>query len=258
MAYDINCIQQIYKIAQNHAHWLKEDCEGWENMRAYMDYMNFSYANFGSLSLPKSSFFRSNFERANLDRVDLHESYLAESSFSNANLVRANLSHANLRGADFSYADLGYADLSYVYAEGANFTGARLTGANLMGVDVDTLIPQCCPSHGEFIAWKKAVRYFPWSIDEVYVAIVKLMIPEDARRSSATGRKCRASKAVCLAIEDLDGSPSPYHLVHSTYDVRFVYEVGKTYTVDNFCEDRFKECAPGIHFFMIRQEAVNY
>ena len=46
--------------------------------------------------------------------------------------------------------------------------------------------------------------------------------------------------------------------VNSNYDSRFVYRIGETVEVPNFDDDRWNECAPGIHFFITRQEAVEY
>ena len=48
------------------------------------------------------------------------------------------------------------------------------------------------------------------------------------------------------------------HSAQSGYDANFNYKVGETVKVDNFDDDRRNECAPGIHFFITRQEAVNY
>jgi hypothetical protein len=104
-----------------------------------------------------------------------------------------------------------------------------------------------CPDKGSFTAWKIAQGH-----------IVKLLIPETARRSSATGRKCRCDIAIVVAIETIDGHPSGRESVASDYTSTFVYKVGETVTEPNFCEDRFQECAPGIHFYINRQEAVNY
>lgn len=42
------------------------------------------------------------------------------------------------------------------------------------------------------------------------------------------------------------------------HDPDFVYEVGKIVTAPNFWENRWEECAPGIRFFINRQEAVEY
>lgn len=78
------------------------------------------------------------------------------------------------------------------------------------------------------------------------------------KRSSATSRKCRCDKAIVLSITNLDGSETNVTEIASTRDPSFMYKVGATVSVNNFEEDRWKECAPGIHFFITRQEAVEY
>ena len=169
-----------------------------------------------------------------------------------ANLRGANLREANLCGADLREADLREANLrgAYLYGAnlcGANLYGANLCGANLCGADNIPFVPMTCPDAGTFVAWKKANGY-----------IVKLEIPEDARRSSATGRKCRCDKAKVIEIQELDGSPSELTEVASGYDRNFVYRVGEIAEEPKYNENRWKECAPGIHFFINRQEAVDY
>ena len=151
--------------------------------------------------------------------------------------MRAYLSEADLRGADLRGAYLREADLSEAYLSGADLSGAKNV----------PYIPYACPDFGMFISFKKASGY-----------IVVLEIPEDAKRLSATGRKCRCNKAKVLEIQNIDGTKANVTKVASNYDSNFVYEVGKTVSVDNFCEDRWDECSPGIHFFINRQEAVNY
>ena len=88
--------------------------------------------------------------------------------------------------------------------------------------------------------------------------IVKLKIPGDAKRSSATGRKCRCSKAVVLSITNAKGEEDGTTEVRSCHDSNFIYKVGETVEVKDFCDDRFDECAPGIHFFITRKEAEDY
>ena len=61
-----------------------------------------------------------------------------------------------------------------------------------------------------------------------------------------------------LAIENYDGTMAHCSAVQSYHDSSFIYEVGKTVTVDNFDTNRWNECAPGIHFFITRGEAVQY
>ena len=182
---------------------------------------------------------------ANLRSADLHGIDLSYINLINANLQGANLSNANL-----SCADLSCADISEAYLSGANLQGANLINADLSNVDYNEntsfLLPQC-PSEGSFIAWKKASGY-----------IVKLLVCEDAKRSSATTLKCRCSKATVLAIENYDGSKAKVKSVCSNYDSDFIYTVGETVEVENFDEDRFRECSTGIHFFIAREMAVKY
>lgn len=135
---------------------------------------------------------------------------------------------------------------------------ADLSRANLRGVDLSgaqhiesvqnlyLFYPLTCPEKGEYTAFKKA--------DE---KIVELRIPADAKRLSATGRKCRASKAVVVGITELDGTPAGDEAC-SDYDADFMYRVGETVEVQNFDENRWNECAPGIHHYITREEAVRH
>ena len=132
--------------------------------------------------------------------------------------------------------------------ERADLRGADLREADLLPELVTKFFPLACPESGAFIGWKKCDGDL----------IVKLQIPEDARRSSAFGRKCRCDKAVVLAIESLYGRSTEVDLAVSQYNSNFHYRVGEMVSVDNFDTDRTHECAPGIHFFITRQEAVDY
>ena len=135
---------------------------------------------------------------------------------------------------------------------GADLRGASLQGANLRGANniPDHICPICCPEKGSFIGFKKAY----WNNTPV---IVELEISTEAKRSSATNRKCRCSKAKVLSITGLNGV-AEFQQATSSYDNDFLYEVGKTVIVDDFDEDRWDECSTGIHFFITRDEAVNY
>ena len=170
---------------------------------------------------------------------------------------KADLSGADLRGANLSGANLREANLRGANLRGANLSGANLRGAilyeaNLSGANLSIVknlnCPITCPEEGSFIGFKK--------VREDY--IVKLEIPEDALRCSATGRKCRCSKAKVLSITNIDGTEANATEVFSNHDPSFVYKVGEIVSVDNFESNRWKECAPGIHFFITRQEAVEY
>ena len=190
-------------------------------------------------------------ERADLSDADLSDANLSNADLSNANLFNADLSNAKLFNADLRGADLRNADLS-----NANLSDANLRGANLRGAkNVDEVkwnmytifYPLQCPETGSFIGYKKASGY-----------IIELEICADAKRSSATSRKCRCSKAKVLGITNLDGSVSGLREIGSNYNKNFIYHIGETVEVPNFDDNRWNECAPGIHFFVTREEAVKY
>lgn len=157
---------------------------------------------------------------------------------------RADLRNANLRDAALRNADLSNANLS----------NANLSNADLCEASIDQMMwniytvfyPLQCPESGSYIGYKKASGL-----------VVELEIPADARRSSATSRKCRASKAKVLSITDINGNPGGDQ-VRSNFDPNFVYAIGETVEVTDFDDNRWNECSTGIHHFITRAEAVIY
>jgi hypothetical protein len=166
------------------------------------------------------------------------KAYLIDANLIGANLKSANLIGANLKGAYLIDANLidAYligANLKDAYLEGANLKGAYLEGANLeMLLSQRTILPD-----GEIIGWKQLQ-------DGV---ICKLKIPTDANRvGGLIGRKCRCDKAFVL-----EGGGKAKH--DGT-----VYEEGKEILPDKYDPNPLVECSHGIHFFITRQEAVEY
>ena len=191
-----------------------------------------------------------------LRRADLRWVNLSGADLRWANLSRADLRWANLSGADLRWVNLSGADLSRANLYKADLRGAVLSGADLSRADLyladlhgakNLNFPIACPEKGMFTAFKKARGY-----------IIELEIPDDALRSSSTTRKCRCSKAKVVSITNLDGTPSDIKSVASCHDSKFIYNLGETVEVPNFDTNRWNECAPGIHFFITRQEAVEY
>lgn len=164
-------------------------------------------------------------------------------------LQRIGGERANLSGADLCGVDLCDAILRDANLRDANLRGADLRGADLRGVRHDertAFYAMQCPEKGAYIGYKKAEG-----------KIVELEIQADAKRSSATTRKCRASKAKVLSITSIDGKEH-FEEAKSSRDQSFVYRVGKTVEVKDFDEDRWNECSTGIHHFITREEAVFY
>ena len=201
-------------------------------------------ANLRGANLSNANLFGANLRGADLRGADLFGANLRDANLSNADLSNANLFGANLRGADLRGADLF----------GANLRDANLSNADLCEASIDQMMwniytvfyPLQCPESGSYIGYKKASGL-----------VVELEIPADARRSSATSRKCRASKAKVLSITDINGNPAGGQ-VKSNYDPNFVYAIGETVEVTDFDDNRWNECSTGIHHFITRAEAVIY
>ena len=218
---------------------------------------NLNNADLSSADLNKAVLREADLRESNLNNADLRKANLRDADLKDADLRDADLSNADLRKADLRKADLSNADLGEANIDGADLKEANLLGTNLKNTDIvcaviseDTKIdyPIACPETGSFIGYKKAVSE----------KIVKLQICKDAKRSSATTKKCRCSKALVLAIENIDGSDSGLQEIKSIYNHCFIYRVGEIAEVPDFDDNRWNECAPGLHFFVDRQDAVEY
>ena len=193
-----------------------------------------------------------NLRDTNLEKADLKGANLAVADLEGANLENANLSWADLADANLKEANIKDANLKGAILKGANLAGAVLNAADLNGADLNgaqniPYIPLACPSEVAFVAWKK--------VDGEY--LVKLQIPEDARRSSATTRKCRCDKAMVLEITSLDGNKHYDEVTNNRYN-ETIYKVGEFVYPDSFDENRWNECSNGIHFFVNKQDAIDY
>ena len=229
---------ELKAIIYKHAKWARSE-DGGE--RAYLYGADLRGADLYGADLRSANLCDANLRGADLRGADLRD----------ADLSGANLRNADLRGANLRDANLHRADLSDAHLHDANLSDANLRDAK----NIDKIAwnartafyPLQCPETGSFIGYKKAAD-----------KIVMLEICADAKRSSATSRKCRCSKAKVLSITNLDGSESGLTEVRSYYSKEFVYCVGETVEVPDFDENRWNECAPGIHFFVTREEAVKY
>ena len=183
---------------------------------------------------------------ANLYGADLYGADLQGADLGGADLYGADLHGADLRYAYLRYANLGDADLHDANLGDADLRYANLRGADLRGAKNIPFIPLACPSDGAFIGWKK-----------VRDCLVKLLIPEDAKRISATTNKCRCDKAKVLEITSMETNEHLDEITNTDY-APCVYKVGEMVYPDSFDNDRWDECSHGIHFFINRQEAVEY
>jgi hypothetical protein len=156
-----------------------------------------------------------------------------------ADLTRADLTRADLRGAVLRGADLRGAVLTRAVLTDAVLRDAVLTDADLRGADKARL--SILPA-GDLIGWKSCA----------FGVVVKLRIPAEARRSNATGRKCRAEFADVLeVIGAAEGRTDRTALGGSVV----IYRTGERVIPDSWDDNWALECGHGIHFFITEEEA---
>ena len=220
--------EELNKIVEQHQHWLKEDCKGWEEMRA----------NLAGAYLVRANLVRAYLVRANLAGANLAGANLAGANLAGANLVRAYLVRANLAGANLVRAYLVRANLAGANLAGANLEGANLEGANLAGADKFRLGKVLDEPLTGYKKTKEGV-------------VITAEIPAGAVVFCINGSKCRTNKA---KITDTEG----HEVLHSSYDNSFEYRLGQEIEIKDFNLMYNIECASGFHFFRTRKEAEEY
>ena len=153
----------------------------------------------------------------------------------------------SLRGVNFQCANMKGAALRYNDLTGANIKGAYLFAAVLEYDEETKWFKLHCPKEGVFLGYKKCFNN----------RLVQLLIPADAKRTSATMNSCRCSKAKVLTIKSFDYKEE-FEEAWSLVDENFVYRKGQWVEVLDFNEDRWQDSTTGIHFWLTREEALAY
>ena len=201
------------------------------------------------------------------------------SLFKNVKLQFCDLSGSNFTNVKFIDSYLIESHFSYCRFDLAIFENMIITDTNFKGSITDKCYyldtyPLICPKEGSFIAWKVCTTYTE-TIDnpiEKDRYIVKLEIPEDAKRLSSTTKYGRCDKAKVLGIygiylckdsfnkEVIDDPTQSIESIHA--GTRIIKGDGKekivytTYTTgefvypDSFDDDRWNLYTHGIHFYM--------
>lgn len=178
-----------------------------------------------------------------------------EVNFSHSSIENALFENCTFRGADFHYANMRTCAMRYNDLTGANIEGADLFAAVLEHAKLDGIIYNeetkwfklHCPETGPFLGYKKCFNN----------RLVQLLIPADAKRTSATMNSCRCSKAKVLTIKSFDYKEE-FDEAWSLVDENFVYRKGEWVEVPDFNEDRWQDSTTGIHFWLTREEALAY
>lgn len=191
---------------------------------------------------------RPSFSDLNLSGLELKRANLYHSDFKRSNLTGCNFRYSNLSKADFSSANLSKANLKETNLFHANLYKSALNGVKVN--EYTMFYFQLCPEEGEFIGYKKVCTA------GAKPAIAKLLIPESARRNSATTYRCRSDKAKVLEITVENNQK--IDCARSRRNPNFSYKVGELLEVSEFDEDRWHETASGIHFYLSRDLALLY
>ena len=245
--------EELDNLLDNHELWLKNPSN--DKNRLDLENYDLSFLEIKNRDLSKALFSNCNMSGMKIRNCDLSSTGFFDNKMNGIMFYICN----------FNTTKIYSTDLSEGLFIDCTLTNVQLTNANLSRVEIkdcklDNIIANPftsfynlqCPEEGSFIGFKKAyINTTP--------VIVKLQITEDSLRSSSTSRKCRCSKAKVLSISYLNGTECPEGtMACSQYDNDFIYKIGEILEVEDFEKDRWEECAKGIHFFITREEAVNY
>lgn len=278
--------KQLDKKIELHQKWLNKekggkclDLAGYNLTNITINDINLNYVRFDNTvfknciikgtSLCYTCFLRCRFEGCKISEslfrratllITVHDSYFDNIRRECSNLTDSTFSTTKIKDNCFWYTNLSDVSFSLVnFYDNEICASTNIYEVSFFHCTNIPKIPQhlICPPYGSFIGWKK-IRNI--NGDQF---LVKLEIPATAKRSSASTRKCRCSKAKVLGFYKtwLPLQPIPLtEVVHLNYydNKKIVYKVGEMAIPDSFDEDEWSGCSHGIHFFMTPEETIEY
>lgn len=217
-----------------------------------------------NIQLYKTGFYDCGIYNSKLKYIDLNCTKIIDSRINEVEAERIKMRKTEIIDTNIYDCNLNFISIM----NGNDIIDCEILDNKITSNDKREIVPLACPEKGSFIGFKKA-RTNPILGD---YCIVELEIPADAKRSSATTRKCRCDKAKVLSIAKIDNGEFISE-AYSVYDPTFIYKVGEMICshgidakyvssiddcVQNFDSNRWNECSTGIHFFMSKNEAERY
>lgn len=178
------------------------------------------------------------------------------------------LYNCDVYGVKEAHFPLGYYRKCIIRNNGSvdALTMSRIFSTRVDDCIFDPELPLYCPVEGELVGYK--IVEIKRDGERDTHAILKLIVPEDAKRSSGFGHKCRCNKAIPIEVYDLDGNVIKNDGSFKLYSavvkmllngiVPLEYIIGKEVYSDGWDDNRYNECGNGIHFFMSFDEALEY
>ena len=228
---DLRCVN-LNGLAMREGDFFHADLRRADFRHADVQRADFCYAQLEGADFCMANARSALFTDANVAHVALSEAFCASADFQRANLRGAYCARADFRGADFEGSDCR--DVTF---DEANMRDADFTNANLEGQEAFVGSLSILPAGG-IIGWKKCCGN----------VIAQLFIPARVARTNATGRECRAERALVLEVH---GAPEG----QSFYDPSFIYRPGETVVCHVWGDNPWKMCTGGIHFYITRAEA---
>lgn len=189
------------------------------------------------------SFENSTFKNCKFEKCDLMYAYFDKCTFENVKFVECNCQNVDYSSAQFTNTVFLKCNMENAYLMYSNFNDAMLCPS----------IKMKCPETGSFIGYKICKSI------EGSRALVKLEIPEDAKRLSGTSKKCRCDKAKVVDITIISTGDKINMAKNGSYPMKQLnYVIGEYVYADSFDENRWYCCTHGIHFFMDKDDAIMY
>jgi hypothetical protein len=201
--------EKLHKILKLHLKWLKNKKGG---KRANLWNADLQDADLQYANLQYANLQYANLQYANLWNANLQYANLQYADLWNANLQYANLQDADLRDADLQYANLRNANLWNADIQDADLQDANLRNANLRNAnlrDADLRDADLRDAKGLSMHYRSNLNILKYQ------------------------------KGKLRAFKYLNGNSGPYQ--------NSIYEVSKTYEVDDVDRDIYNLCGRGIN-----------
>ena len=222
-----------------------EELEGILSKRRGEERLDLSDLEFGDMDFRGKDLHNIDFRVCMFLNVIFDGADLSGSSIENARLDGCSLRGVNFRGAYMKGACMRGCDMTSCDISGADLFAAVLT--DIISDEDTKWFRMHCPETGPILGYKKCVND----------RLVQLLIPADAKRTSATMPSCRCNKAKVLTIKSFDDTEE-FDEAWSLVDENFVYRKGQWVEVKNFNEDRWFDSTTGIHFWLTKADAIGY
>ena len=265
--------KKLSYLIEEHQKWVDQPSDENEKYRLNLSNQNLSYISFNLCNLKGIILTNCNLENSLFIETILSVAELTGSSFNNAIFCNCTMIDTFFQYCKFDNAK---------FIEQNNITNSDFTGIDDSKCEFLHNYPYIFPTEGEFIAWKK-IYTVTESVNIKHIKdkyIVKLLIPEDAKKLSSTSNHARCDKAKVLEIypmvsidsdtyNNIDPINESIHaatnvvvkLPNGAYKRKFVYTTytpGEMVYPDKFDPDRWDDCSNGIHFFMNINDAIQF